>query len=113
MAGEENEPLIPVKGDKIKLRYQLGDESLKHCGLNNIDVTYEGSDIRKLWENFFNNRNRAGDAEIAQEEKEKFHNALRSHVRNTIKLRLDDRSKFILTQVLQYWADPSICAGLI
>ena len=46
----ENE-LIPEKGDKIILRFQLAEDK-KIPGLDHIDVTFEGAQIRKLWNNF-------------------------------------------------------------
>ena len=87
-----------VKGDEVKFRFQLAHEV---PGLDHVDVTFEGAQIRKLWENF-HKRNGSQESEITLQEMERFHSALRSHVRNTIKLRLDDRSIFILTQVLKF-----------
>ena len=92
----ENE-LIPEKGDKIVLRFQLAEDK-KIPGLDHIDVTFEGAQIRKLWNNFHKNKG-SQESEITQEEMETFHKALRTHARNTLKLCLDDRSIFILTQV--------------
>ena len=92
----ENE-LIPEKGDKIVLRFQLAEDK-KIPGLDHIDVTFEGAQIRKLWSNFHKNKG-SHESEITQEEMESFHKALRTHARNTLKLCLDDRSIFILTQV--------------
>ena len=94
---QENE-ITPVKGDKIVLRFQLTEEK-KVPGLDHIDVTYEGVHIRKLWSNF-HQRKGSQESEMSQEEMEMFHSALRTHARNTLKLCLDDRSIFILTQVL-------------
>ena len=101
--GEENTSTteiegMPVKGDEIIFRYRLRQENMKDCGLDHIDVTFEGAAIRKLWQNF-HKRNGSDESEISKEEMERFHFALRSHVRKIIKLRLNDRSKFILTQV--------------
>lgn len=84
-----------VKGDDVKFRFQLAHAV---SGLDHVDVSFEGAQIRRLWENF-HQRNGSQESEITQQEMERFHSALRSHVRNTIKLRLHDRSIFILTQV--------------
>ena len=81
----------------MKLRFQLA-EAKKVPGIDHIDVTFEGVQIRKLWENF-NKRKGSPESEITQEEMERFHSALRTHVRNTTKLCLDNRSIFILSQV--------------
>ena len=67
-------------------------------GVDHIDVTYEGGQIRKLWQNFHNKQG-SQESEITKEEMESFHNALRSHASNTIQLCLDDRNIFKLSQV--------------
>ena len=77
--------------------FQLAEDK-KIPGLDHIDVTFEGAQIRKLWNNFHKNKG-SQESEITQEEMESFHKALRTHARNTLKLCLDDRSIFILTQV--------------
>ena len=89
--------LTSSKGDKMVLRFQLAEDK-KVTGLDHIDVTFEGSQIRTLWSNFHCGKG-SQESEITQEEMESFHTALRSHARNTLKLCLDDRSIFILTQV--------------
>ena len=89
--------IAPVKGDKVKLRFQLAEDH-KVPGLDHIDVTFEGGQIRALWKNF-HSRKANQETEISHEEMETFHSELRSHVKNITKLRLDDRSIFILSQV--------------
>ena len=93
----ENE-LIQQKVDKVVLRFQLAEDK-KVPGLDHIDVTFEAAQIRKLWSNF-HERKGSKESEITREEKDIFHSALRTHARNTLKLCLDDRSIFVLTQVI-------------
>ena len=87
-----------IKGDEVKLRFQM-TEAKRVPGIDHIDITFEGGQIRQIWENF-NSKKRVLESEITQEEMEKFHSALRIHARNTTKLCLDNRSIFTLSQVL-------------
>ena len=79
----------------MKFRFKLAHEV---HGLDHIDVTFEGAQIRLIWENF-HGKNGSQASEITHQEMERFHSALRNHACNSIKLRLNDRSLFILSQV--------------
>ena len=90
-----------AKGDDVRFRFELADDK-KIEGLDHLDVSLRGKEVRQLWENFRKTKRVEKESEnrdMLQEDMEQFHNTIRAHVRKTTKLRLDDRSVFVLTQV--------------
>ena len=91
-----------AKGDEVRFRFELADDK-KMQGLDHLDVTLKGKEVRQLWENFRKTKRAEEESEnrdMLQEDMEQFHHTIRTHVRKTTKLRLDDRSVFVLTQVI-------------
>ena len=91
-----------AKGDEVRFRFELADDK-KMQGLDHLDVTLKGKEVRQLWENFRKTKRFEKESEnrdMLQEDMEQFHHTIRTHVRKTTKLRLDDRSVFVLTQVI-------------
>ena len=91
-----------AKGDEVRFRFELADDK-KMQGLDHLDVTLKGKEVRQLWENFRKTKRVEKEPEnrdMLQEDMEQFHHTIRTHVRKTTKLRLDDRSVFALTQVI-------------
>jgi len=92
---------IFCKRDEVRFRFELADDK-KIEGLDHLDVSLRGKEVRQLWENFRKTKRVEKESEnrdMLQEDMEQFHNTIRAHVRKTTKLRLDDRSVFVLTQV--------------
>merc|ERR1719361_1544387 len=90
-----------AKGDEVRFRFELADDK-KMQGLDHLDVTLKGKEVRQLWENLRKTKrveNESENRDMLQEDMEQFHHTLRTHVRKTTKLRLDDRSVFALTQI--------------
>ena len=97
----EDEP-SSAKGDEVRFRFELADDK-KMQGLDHLDVTLKGKEVRQLWENFRKTKRFEKESEnrdMLQDDMEQFHHTIRTHVRKTTKLRLDDRSVFVLTQVI-------------
>ena len=91
-----------AKGDEVRFRFELADDK-KMQGLDHLDVTLKGKEVRQLWENFRKTKRFEKESEnrdMLQDDMEQFHHTIRTHVRKTTKLRLDDRSVFVLTQVI-------------
>ena len=91
-----------AKGDEVRFRFELADDK-KMQGLDHLDVTLKGKEVRQLWENFRKTKRFEKESEnrdMLQDDMEQFHHIIRTHVRKTTKLRLDDRSVFVLTQVI-------------
>jgi len=92
---------IFCKRDEVRFRFELADDK-KIEGLDHLDVSLRGKEVRQLWENFRKTKRVEKESEnrdMLQEDMEQFHNTIRAHVRKTTKLRLDDRSVFVLTQI--------------
>lgn len=70
--------------DMVKFRFRLPQE-LSNCGLDTIDVKFNGGQIRQFW----NSITSGYRTEMSPEDMETFHRALRSHVRKELGINLD------------------------